>query len=43
MGLGGVLAAYPRWLHHPHNIARAEYKPSQLAAAGSAGLSVPRH
>lgn len=41
MGLGGVLAAHPRWLNHPHDIARAEYKPSQLAAAGSAGLSVP--
>lgn len=41
MGLGGVLAAHPRWLNHPHDIARAEYKPSQLATAGSAGLSVP--
>lgn len=41
MGLGRVLAAHPRWLNHPDDIARAEYKPSQLAAAGSAGLSVP--
>ena len=41
MGLGGVLAEHPRWLNHPHDIARAEYKPSQLAAAGSVGLSVP--
>lgn len=41
MGLGGVLAAHPWWLNHPHDIARAEYKPVQLAAAGAVGLSVP--
>lgn len=41
MGLGGVLVAHPRWLNHPHDIARAEYKPAQLAAADSVGLSVP--
>ncbi|MDM4719798.1 ATP-grasp ribosomal peptide maturase [Micromonospora sp. WMMA1363] len=41
MGLGGVLAAHPLWLNHPHDIARAEYKPVQLAAAGTVGLSAP--
>jgi ATP-grasp ribosomal peptide maturase len=41
MGLGGVLAAHSLWLNHPHEVARAEYKPIQLAAAGSVGLSVP--
>lgn len=41
MGLGGVLAALPRWLNHPADMARAEYKPVQLAAATAAGLRVP--
>jgi ATP-grasp ribosomal peptide maturase len=41
LGLGGVLATLPRWLNHPADIARAEYKPMQLAAARAAGLRVP--
>lgn len=41
MGLGGVLATLPRWLNHPADIAHAEYKPLQLAAADAAGLRVP--
>jgi len=41
MGLGGVLAAHPWWLNHPHDIARAEYKPVQLDTAATMGLSVP--
>lgn len=41
MGLGGVLAALPRWLNHPADIAHAEYKPAQLTAAKAAGLRVP--
>jgi ATP-grasp ribosomal peptide maturase len=41
MGLGGVLAAHPWWLNHPHDIARAEYKPSQLWIAETVGLPVP--
>ena len=39
-GLGGVLAALPRWLNHPADIAYAEYKPVQLTAAAAAGLCV---
>jgi ATP-grasp ribosomal peptide maturase len=41
LGLGGVLAALPRWLNHPWDIARAEYKPLQLASARTVGLTVP--
>ncbi|MDJ0342523.1 ATP-grasp ribosomal peptide maturase [Streptomyces sp. PH10-H1] len=43
-GLGGVLAALPGclYLSHPQAIARAEYKPAQLAAAARLGLTVPR-
>jgi ATP-grasp ribosomal peptide maturase len=40
-GLGGVIAALPRWLNHPHRIAAAEYKPVQLAYATACGLHVP--
>lgn len=42
-GLGGVLAALPDclYLSHPQAIARAEYKPAQLAAASREGLCVP--
>lgn len=41
LGLGGVLAALPKWLNHPCDIARAEYKPLQLQTARSVGLTVP--
>lgn len=41
MGLGGVLAALPRWLNHPGDMASAEFKPVQLAAARACGLAVP--
>jgi ATP-grasp ribosomal peptide maturase len=42
-GLGGVLGALPGclYLSHPQAIARAEYKPAQLAAAARGGLMVP--
>lgn len=42
-GLGGVLGALPECLYvsHPQAIARAEYKPAQLAAAIDVGLTVP--
>jgi len=39
--LGGVLAGLPRWLNHPCDIARAEYKPLQLQNARAVGLTVP--
>ncbi|MGI9002880.1 MAG: ATP-grasp ribosomal peptide maturase [Pseudonocardia sp.] len=41
LGLGGVLAAVPRWLNHPCDIVRAEYKPVQLQTARAVGLTVP--
>lgn len=41
LGLGGVLSALPRWLNHPADISRAEYKPVQLAQARACGLNVP--
>ncbi|MGW8333294.1 ATP-grasp ribosomal peptide maturase [Streptomyces sp. NPDC055897] len=43
-GLGGVLGALPDclYLSHPQSIARAEYKPAQLATAVTFGLAVPR-
>lgn len=42
-GLGGVLGALPGclYLSHPQAIARAEYKPAQLAAAHRVGFTVP--
>ncbi|POX47710.1 RimK domain-containing protein [Streptomyces sp. Ru71] len=41
-GLGGVLSALEcRWVNHPTAMARAEYKPVQLAAARSVGLTIP--
>ncbi|WP_244174929.1 RimK domain-containing protein [Streptomyces misionensis] len=41
-GLGGVLSALEcRWVNHPTAMARAEYKPVQLAAARAFGLRIP--
>ncbi|WP_327229702.1 ATP-grasp ribosomal peptide maturase [Streptomyces murinus] len=41
-GLGGVLSALDcRWVNHPTAMARAEYKPVQLAAAHACGLRIP--
>ncbi|WP_250306369.1 ATP-grasp ribosomal peptide maturase [Streptomyces sp. A 4/2] len=42
-GLGGILGALSGclYLSHPMAIARAEYKPAQLATACRAGLTVP--
>ncbi|MFG2580407.1 ATP-grasp ribosomal peptide maturase [Streptomyces malaysiensis] len=42
-GLGGVLASLPGCLYvnHPHRIGDAEFKPSGLAAAVTAGFTVP--
>ncbi|MFC7868011.1 ATP-grasp ribosomal peptide maturase [Streptomyces murinus] len=41
-GLGGVLSALDcRWVNHPTSLARAEYKPVQLAAARACGLRIP--
>ncbi|MFC8953649.1 ATP-grasp ribosomal peptide maturase [Streptomyces sp. NPDC057101] len=41
-GLGGVLSALDcRWVNHPTAMARAEYKPVQLAAARASGLQIP--
>ncbi|MEV7287748.1 ATP-grasp ribosomal peptide maturase [Streptomyces sp. NPDC093252] len=42
-GLGGVLGALPGclYLSHPQAIARAEYKPAQLAVAVDVGFTVP--
>ncbi|MEU7043660.1 MvdC/MvdD family ATP grasp protein [Streptomyces varsoviensis] len=42
-GLGGVLGALSGclYLSHPQAVARAEYKPAQLAAATRLGLRVP--
>jgi ATP-grasp ribosomal peptide maturase len=41
-GLGGVLSALEcRWVNHPTSMARAEYKPVQLAAARACGLRIP--
>lgn len=43
LGIGGVLAALScRWVNHPHNIARAEWKPLQLETARRCGLTTPR-
>ncbi|MEV6758466.1 ATP-grasp ribosomal peptide maturase [Streptomyces sp. NPDC051214] len=41
-GLGGVLSALQcRWVNHPTAMARAEYKPVQLASARVCGLRIP--
>lgn len=40
-GFGGLLASLPVWLNHPADVARAEYKPVQFAAARAAGLTIP--
>ncbi|MFE5556073.1 ATP-grasp ribosomal peptide maturase [Streptomyces sp. NPDC056544] len=42
-GLGGVIASLPGCLYvnHPHRIGDAEFKPSGLAAATTAGFHVP--
>ncbi|MEU6478905.1 ATP-grasp ribosomal peptide maturase [Streptomyces sp. NPDC047017] len=42
-GLGGVLSALEscRWVNHPTSMARAEYKPVQLAAARACALRIP--
>ncbi|MEV6120747.1 ATP-grasp ribosomal peptide maturase [Streptomyces sp. NPDC052077] len=41
-GLGGVLSAMGcRWVNHPTAMARAEYKPVQLAVARDCGLRIP--
>ncbi|MEU8526436.1 ATP-grasp ribosomal peptide maturase [Streptomyces sp. NPDC048629] len=42
-GLGGVLASLPGCLYvnHPHRVGDAEFKPSGLAAAASAGFTLP--
>ncbi|RPK71526.1 hypothetical protein EES45_34560 [Streptomyces sp. ADI97-07] len=41
-GLGGVLSALDvRWMNQPAAMARAEYKPIQLAEARNCGLRIP--
>ncbi|WP_406431890.1 ATP-grasp ribosomal peptide maturase [Streptomyces sp. NBC_00631] len=41
-GVGGVLSALEcRWVSHPTAMARAEFKPVQLAAARACGLCIP--
>lgn len=42
-GLGGIITALEgcRWVNHPASMARAEYKPVQLAAARQCGLRIP--
>ncbi|WP_175412029.1 ATP-grasp ribosomal peptide maturase [Streptomyces sp. TRM64462] len=41
-GLGGILSSLEcRWVNHPTALARAEYKPVQLAAARDCGLRIP--
>ncbi|WP_330455343.1 MULTISPECIES: ATP-grasp ribosomal peptide maturase [unclassified Streptomyces] len=41
-GLGGILSSLKcRWMNHPSSMARAEYKPVQLAEARGCGLRVP--
>lgn len=43
IGVGGVLAALNAlWVSHPHDVARAEWKPLQIQTASAAGLAVPR-
>lgn len=42
-GFGGVLRSLNcLWVNDPVNVAAAEYKPAQLAAAAQSGLKVPR-
>ncbi|MFG2722935.1 ATP-grasp ribosomal peptide maturase [Streptomyces sp. NPDC048416] len=41
-GFGGILTALDcRWVNHPSAMSRAEYKPFQLAAARTCGLTIP--
>lgn len=43
IGLGGVLGSLNcLWVSHPHDVARAEWKPLQLQVAASVGLATPR-
>ncbi|MGH3566051.1 MAG: ATP-grasp ribosomal peptide maturase [Pseudonocardia sp.] len=43
IGVGGVLAALDAlWVSHPHDVARAEWKPLQIQTAAEVGLAVPR-
>jgi ATP-grasp ribosomal peptide maturase len=43
LGLGGVLAALERrWVNHPHESTRAEWKPLQLEIARLCDLTTPR-
>ncbi|MGH3695247.1 MAG: MvdC/MvdD family ATP grasp protein [Pseudonocardiaceae bacterium] len=42
-GLGGLFFSLPtRWINHPSRVADAEFKPAQLSAAASCGLTTPR-
>jgi ATP-grasp ribosomal peptide maturase len=42
LGLGGVLMTLPiTWVNHPARAADAAYRPVQMAAASTCGLSVP--
>lgn len=42
-GFGGLLFSLPtRWVNHPASVADAEFKPAQLYAAASCGLTTPR-
>lgn len=42
-GFGGLLFSLStRWVNHPSRVADAEFKPNQLRAAASCGLTVPR-
>lgn len=42
-GFGGLLFSLPtRWVNHPASVADAEFKPAQLHAAASCGLTTPR-
>ena len=43
LGVGGVLAALDcPWVNHPHDVARAEWKPLQIEVARRCGLATPR-
>lgn len=43
IGIGGVLASLDAlWVSHPHDVARAEWKPLQIQTAAAVGLAVPR-
>lgn len=43
LGVGGVLVALGcRWVNHPHDVARAEWKPLQIEIARLCGLATPR-